>query len=107
MQPMERGNKKWCSIFLPEHKQMINELANQEKDVSKPELTEDKLEEINRIFQRSLEHFEPIDVVYYKDKRFHTFHGVITQVNTILHTFKIQNEDKLLTIPLENIVDVK
>lgn len=50
----DRGAKKWTSLMLPEHIEMLKEWERSLNKVEKPILAEDEVLEINRILMHSL-----------------------------------------------------
>ena len=45
----DRGSIKWSSLMLPEHKERLSAWYKEQEYVTKPELDEQKWEEINRL----------------------------------------------------------
>ncbi|MCO7175510.1 YolD-like family protein [Sporolactobacillus kofuensis] len=63
------SNMRWESsrMMLPEHVQALRALANEETKISKPQLDEQKWEEIERIVHDAIYHRKRLNVSYYKD----------------------------------------
>ncbi|WP_411347017.1 YolD-like family protein [Paenibacillus sp. WLX2291] len=63
----DRGNKKWTSMFLSEHRDRLHEWALSQKDVERPILSADQLEELNYVIERYLLDHSSVIISYYKN----------------------------------------
>ena len=69
----DRGHIKWTSMMLPEHKKRLSDLYKQQFHRSKPDLDEQKIEELNDIIYLALNDERPFKVTFHQD---HTYHSV-------------------------------
>jgi hypothetical protein len=107
MEINDRGNKKWSSMMLSKHTKALSQLWDDAlHDVKKPMLEEDKINELNDIIQRSLEHYEPVTLSWCKDGHIHTARGVVVKYDSYSYSLKLRdNEDRIHTIKASDIVD--
>lgn len=101
--PKDRGNKKWNSLFLVEHTKRLRELKEHEEDQEKPILDDQDKEVINYRLQQALQNNLAVEIKYYDNKRFKTAAGRIDKVD-INQKFIFINNKK---IPLENLLKVE
>jgi hypothetical protein len=73
----DRGNIKWSTMMLPEHRQLLIHLKEAQQDVMMKDLTEDKLKEIDQVIRQSLAQGEEIILTYYYRKRYHRITGFV------------------------------
>lgn len=73
----DRGNIKWNSLMLVEHKKMLEKLKDEEKDKNKPQLDEQELQRLNRILHQAIEEKLTVKIIYYREKRYYNIKGVI------------------------------
>lgn len=95
----DRGNKKWTSLMLVEHKKRLKELKEKEGQLEKPELDEQLKEEINFKLKQALTDDLLVELEYYKNKSFIRDTGKISKVDNIekyieLERSQINNEGK-------------
>ncbi|MGN8648406.1 YolD-like family protein [Gracilibacillus sp. HCP3S3_G5_1] len=102
----DRGNKKWTSLMLPEHVEMLQSFfENEEKQIDKPILSEDQLEEIQRNLNEALEYSLSIKVDYYQNKQIHHVSGKIYMPSN--GKMKMITNDDIIYIILDDIVNVE
>ena len=99
----DRGNKKWTSLFLVEHKKRLRKLKEHEEDKEKPMLDDQEKEVINYRLQQALQNNLAVKIKYYDDKRFKIAAGRIDKVDINQKYILINN----LKIPLDNLLEVK
>jgi hypothetical protein len=73
----DRGNIKWTTMMLPEHRQLLIKLKEAQQNVTMRNLTEDKLSEIDEVIKQSLVQGEEITVTYYHRKRYYMVTGIL------------------------------
>lgn len=96
----DRGTKKWTSLMLPEHVEMIKQLWAEDEFKEKPILSEQQLEENEFILQEALRDDSTIQVKYYNEHDFCFISGKVTAENNYLAVDGI-------TIKLDDILDIK
>ena len=96
----DRGNKKWTSLMLTEHRDGLREIWNHRDDVNMPVLDEQKLEELELVLQEAIQNNKFVEVTYYKNRRHHKVSGNIKVKNNY---FVIEGK----RIPVQQIIDIK
>jgi len=103
---MDRGNKLWVGhrVILPQHRDLVLEQKQREREYHPPELAADTLEEIGRVIEWSKVKKQPIAVTYaskYGPKR---CVGYVTRLDPIERWLVIQNAEDKRMIPLSKII---
>ncbi|WP_163538334.1 YolD-like family protein [Gracilibacillus sp. YIM 98692] len=100
------SNLLWESsrMMLPEHKEVINQHLEAKKDVKKPILSEDQLEEMERTMQEAMEFDKKVDVVFHHNKRMHTVEGFI--LKAVEGRIEVDASDGIDFIKIKNVVDI-
>ncbi|WP_026571546.1 MULTISPECIES: YolD-like family protein [Sediminibacillus] len=101
----DRGTIKWTSLMLPEHVEMLNQWYESEKDVEKPILSSDKLEEMQRTIMQAIEYKQKVSLYFYEAQRIEMLEGFIK--GTGMGKLEIENHEGIEFIPVEAIVDVE
>lgn len=106
---MDRGNKLWEGhrVILPEHRELLFEHKQKEREYHPPDLAEDQIEKMSRVIERSIVEMRPIVLTYankYGPKR---FVGTIVRVNPYERWLIIQNEEDKKMIPMSKIIDAE
>ncbi len=103
----DRGNKKWTSLMLVEHKKRLKELKEKEKHLVKPELDDQIKEEINLKIKQALNNNLELKLTYFYDYSFVEFRGKIKKIDSIKKYIKIVDHNNLeKKINLENVMDL-
>ena len=95
----DRGNKKWSSLMLVEHRNGLEKILEHEDDVDLPVLDQQKLEELERILNEAIECNKVVEVTYYESRRHKKITGNVMAGSTDI-VFKNKK------IPLQNIIDI-
>lgn len=101
----ERGNKKWSSIIIPEHKQMLYEMQNELYDMPKPVLTEEKMEEIQYIVAEAMATQVPVEINYYHNKRHLQTTGYVRRHDHLSNTLIVDSGERVERIQVADIID--
>ncbi len=96
----DRGNKKWTSLMLTEHREGLKEIWNHRDDMEMPVLDEQKLQELERVLKEAIQNNKLVEVTYHKDRRHHKIRGNIKANNN-----RISIGSK--RIPLQRIIHIK
>lgn len=96
----DRGNIKWTSLMLTEHREKLEELYEHEKDIKKPLLDEQQLERLDRLIKEADRRQHSVKLVYYQNRQVQEIEGRITLRNNKVFL----NERKLIK---SNILDIK
>ena len=101
-------NLMWESsrMMLPEHVEVINQHHERKKDVEKPILSDDQLEDIQRTVQEAIEFQLHVQITYYANKRIHTLDGVITRPLSN-QRLEVDVSDGLEFLPVSDILEVE
>ncbi|MFW6015713.1 MAG: YolD-like family protein, partial [bacterium] len=73
----DRGNIKWTSLMLTEHRKKLEEIFDRRGDIDKPILDEQHQEELNYKVKEAIEKNNAVKVIYYENKRLHQVEGII------------------------------
>lgn len=99
----DRGMKKWNAYkALPEQFEELNKTSEEARNVDKPILAEDRIEEINSVLVNF--HGQTLNVTYYKNRR-------ILKETASIKKIDINNKKIILStgtnIPFENIINLE
>jgi len=98
----DRGNIKWTSLMLTEHRKGLEELFKHEDDVEMPVLDEQKIEELERTLQEAIRNNKIVEITYYNNRRHHNIRGKI-QLSKDKSSIIISEK----RIPLKRLIDIK
>lgn len=73
----DRGNIKWTSLMLVEHREALKKLIAAEGDQPGPQLDEQALNELDYLLQTALYKELPVKITYYQGKRYYQVTGRI------------------------------
>jgi hypothetical protein len=105
----ERGKMKWQSAaFLLEHADSLKQFFKEYDYKTKPELTSDKLVEINQTILEGLEYNLTLNFSYYNNHDFHLLIGNTVFVDELKQELRIMDlHNSLHKLKFTDIVDVK
>ncbi len=104
----DRGNIKWSSLMLTEHRKKLKELLAGEEMVKMPELDEQKLTEMNYLLQRSIHENISVSIGYYQNKKISKLTGKIKDFRPVKREILlITPEGKIRNLSLEKIIEVE
>jgi hypothetical protein len=93
----DRGTKKWTSIMMPEHTEMLADYWESLNDVEMPILSEDQLEDIQLTIVQSMETHQDVVITYHEQKRIRTVECTIRNViNSHIEIFTDEGVDFIL-----------
>lgn len=92
----DRGIKKWTSIMLPEHVEMLEEYWKSTEHKVKPIVDEHLKSEINLLLQLALEKDLTIKIEYFKDHDYHSLTGKLVGADPLLNYVRIDDVEKPL-----------
>lgn len=96
----DRGTKKWTSLMLPEHVEMIKQLWAEDDFEQRPILSDQQLEENEFLLQEALENDSIVQIKYFNNHNFCFIQGRIITANKHL----IIND---ITLDLDDILEIK
>ena len=103
----DRGNIKWTAMMLTEHREALERLAEKTKERVKPEVDQQKLEEMNGLLCQSLAQGSSVQITYFQSSNFHRVGGTLKAYHPIHRELLLEDEaGNEITLLLENIVDV-
>lgn len=101
----DRGNIKWTSLMLVEHRKKLEELKNSEENREKPDLDQQIYEVFNYKIKEAVEKKKEVKITYYKDNDYQEITTYIKDFNS--NQKKLYLTDKQVRqIPFENIADI-
>lgn len=104
----DRGAKKWTSIFLPEHLSLLREFWEDNEKVSRPELDEHAIEEIEQLIREAMEGNVELTFTTWKNGYFQETSGFIHQIDPVNRKLKIIDSKEYITyLPFYNVVAVR
>ncbi|MCY8104004.1 MULTISPECIES: YolD-like family protein [Bacillus] len=100
-------NLMWESsrMMLPEHRELLLDKRRKEREFRQSKLSDDQLDEINRIILQSINEDRAITITYASAYEKKHFWGWVTQVKQ--HQLKIINDEDAITIPYQQIISVE
>ncbi|KHD84746.1 YolD-like family protein [Bacillus ginsengihumi] len=103
----DRGNKKWVSLMLPEHVQMLKEMAIDLNRQEQPILDEDQIQELEIRINDSIQYHLPLEFTIIKEGFEQRVTGYVHRINQIQKQFKLKDmNDNVKYINFSEIVDV-
>lgn len=100
----DRGIKKWTSFFLPEHAKMLQEMLDETNWIEKPELDEQKKEELDLALHYAIHHNREVELEVFVNHKVEIMSGRVDSINMLNR--KIYLEDGT-SIPLNDILNVR
>lgn len=104
LQVQDRGTKKWVSLMLPEHIEMLQKVFIEKQ--AKPILDEQKMMEIDQTLKSALANQLDVGMTYYKNGNLLKLTGRLARVDQWQGYIVLLNEHGS-QIPLKDIVDVE
>ncbi|HLR63996.1 MAG TPA: YolD-like family protein [Pseudogracilibacillus sp.] len=104
MQVQDRGTKKWVSLMLPEHVDMLKEVFIDYK--KKPVLDMQEMERIDTILKWALDTNEEIEITYFDGGFFKKHRGRLKQIDQ-WKGYIILFQAGGLRISLDDIIDIE
>ncbi|MBM7598454.1 hypothetical protein JOC34_000811 [Virgibacillus halotolerans] len=98
----DRGTKKWTSLMMPEHIQMLDELWKEDDKKTKPIIDEQQREEFDIKLQIALKDHLTVEVVYFVDYDFHTVKGKLDKIDVLNGRLHIDN----MRIDINDVIEV-
>jgi hypothetical protein len=87
----DRRNKGWHGFLLPEHREALETILDQEEPLLPTELTEDRLEEIQYALEEGLNSEYPLVCEYIAHQKRCGFCGFIESINQHERWLLLQN----------------
>ncbi|ADQ15765.1 YolD-like family protein [Halanaerobium hydrogeniformans] len=106
----DRGNKKWTSLMLVEHRKRLKELKENEEKAEKPELDEQEKADINYKLLRALKEKIQLEIIYCEDKILKKTRGYLEAINSkekYILLSKNKKSKKTEKILMKNLIELK
>lgn len=104
---LKHRDDKWgMSMMLPEHVEVLRNYYDEQKKVPRPELNEWDLEILQISLEKALKSKTDTKIKLWKDGEFYYNRGTIESVDFTRRTIELQDPFCLLSINLEEIVDL-
>ncbi|MBS4191727.1 YolD-like family protein [Bacillus sp. FJAT-49705] len=104
----DRGLIKWQPAhFMPEHRKLLNGLNYDDNKCKKPELDEQKLEEIGIVVMDSLNHTLPVKVTTWQDGYLRFHEGIISKVDYLMKCMILETNNGNEKIMINDITAVE
>ncbi|MGM8365855.1 YolD-like family protein [Virgibacillus sp. W0181] len=106
MSMQDRGTKKWTSLMLPEHVEMLKQVFAETSYQEKPMLDEQQKMKIDRELSDALNRGGSVEITVYQNHRLDKVSGKPVYVDKGSGYLRI-NDSNNPEIPLANIVDIE
>lgn len=103
----DRGNIKWSSMMLPEHRKALMNLEKAVHDVAEPAHDDDQLAELSEAMSRAIHEKRMVFIEYYKDKRSRSIVGTIANYEATLKAMKVTTGDGDMLIPIKHVIRIE
>lgn len=101
----DRGNIKWTSLMLVEHRKKLEKLKESEDDKKRPELDEQIYELFDYKIKLALKEKKKVKITYYYNKEYKNITSYIKGFNKQNNSLEL-TVDKITEIPLKDIIDI-
>ncbi|ARR10789.1 hypothetical protein AR543_p0181 (plasmid) [Paenibacillus bovis] len=100
-------HQKWGGLFLPEHRDRLQEWLFAQEDVPRPVLSADQLEELNHALHRHLMDHRPVTVSFYQDKRIQQLRGILHSCDVQTRVLVVYDSDyEAIHLKLDDVVAI-
>lgn len=100
----DRGTKKWQGMFLPEHRERLQQLWDEQDKIDKPVLDEQQIELINQNLMAALAHRSLVRCNVYEDGYIKTYEGYIRRVDN--QKIELSGSEGYYRIRYDNLISV-
>lgn len=104
----DRGNIKWTAMMLPEHVELLREWKKEDEYKIRPEIDEQRLEEMNEIIHDSMEFHECLLFTYHEHRDLHEITGYVHYVDGTNGELRIMDQqENIHRLKLKQLTDVR
>ena len=103
----DRGNIKWTSLMLVEHKRKLKQYKKVQYQKEKPDIDEQYLQKMNYQLGKALAENLQIKLVYFNKGKYNTLQGYVKKNTRNSKLLTVISEDRNLNIKLKNIIDLE
>ena len=101
----DRGNIKWTSLMLVEHRKKLEELKKSEKHRKRPDLDEQILELFDYRIKKAVKKDIKVKITYYNDHRYEDIITRIKSYDTQLKKLILIDED-LKSVVFKDVINI-
>ncbi|WP_349407670.1 YolD-like family protein [Pseudalkalibacillus sp. SCS-8] len=104
----DRGTIKWTSMMLPEHVRLLRDWKEEERLRKRPELDEQKLEEMNETIHEAMAYNLALSFVYFEQYDYKMLVGHIHYADPVKKELRIVDEfGDRYDLKLQDILDIR
>lgn len=104
----DRGNIKWTSMMLPEHVKELREWKEEDGKNQKPELDEQKMEEMNDVICEAMAFHRPLTFHYFEKGMTNVVKGYVHYIDQLKMDLRIVDmNERRQNISFESLVHVR
>jgi hypothetical protein len=104
----DRGTIKWTAMMLPEHVKMLREHQSDQDYGRKPELDEQKHEELNETICAAMEENKILEFTYYERGKTAQLYGHVHYVDEIKRELRVVDKaGKMHLLKVADIMDIE
>ena len=101
----DRGNIKWTSLMLVEHRKKLEELKENESNKKRPDLDEQIYEILNYKIKEAIKKEIRVKITYYQDKDYKTVKSYLKKYDSYQKKLILRNENPS-QIAFQDIIDI-
>ncbi|HEX7063724.1 MAG TPA: YolD-like family protein [Bacillales bacterium] len=104
----DRGSIKWSSLMLPEHRERLSDWYKEQDNIAKPQLDEQKKEEMNRLLAEAVAENQKVRVTCHKNHHLHQVTGFIKKPDPVKRAFQmIDDSGETSWISLDDVIEAE
>ena len=103
----DRGMMKYQGFFMTEHSELLKEARRDYYRVEKPNISQEQIEEFERLISDSLQFQTELEITIWKDGFFETELCQIKKVDQLNKKLYLQKNEDRSTIRIIDIIDIK
>jgi YolD-like protein len=103
----DRGMMKYQGFFMSEHSELLKEAKRDYNRVEKPMISQDQIEEFERLISDSLKFHTKLEITIWKEGFFKTELCQVKKIDQLNKLLALQKSEDRLTIRFIDIIDVK
>lgn len=99
----DRGTKKWTSLMLPEHVEMLKRAFAEENYQEKPLLDEQQKRKMDMLLTSALHENKAVEIIYFQNHRLKKIQGKPLYIDPWNKYLQLER----MRIPLADMIDVE
>ena len=103
----DRGNIKWTSLMLVEHKKALKKLRDNMDLQEKPELDEQELKRLNRLLIKALKINKTTSIIYYSKGKFKKIEGIIEEYLPFKKEIMVDKNEEKVYLDISTIFEIE